>query len=120
MKNIIKRGLMLLLLSLALQIPVSSQTTLDSIQSKTLCLILNEHEKLSIENPLLKQEITSLKTLNSLYEQSEKNYKEEIILYKEKMVSDEKEIKKLKSRQKKTIISSSVGGIVLFILGLIL
>ena len=99
---------------------ILGQVTLDSIQSKTLCLILNEHEKLSIENPLLKQEITSLKTLNSLYEQSEKNYKEEIILYKEKMVSDEKKIKKLKSRQKKTIISSSVGGIVLFILGLIL
>ena len=41
-------------------------------------------------------------------------------LYKDKVVSDEKTIKKLKSTQKKTIIGSSVGGIVLFILGLIL
>ena len=44
----------------------------------------------------------------------------EINLYKDKVASDEKTIKRLKSIQKRTIIGSSVGGIVLFILGLFL
>lgn len=41
-------------------------------------------------------------------------------MYKDKIVSNEKQIKKLKSTQKKTIWTSLAGGIVLFILGLIL
>ena len=120
MKNIIKKGLILFLFSLLALIPASSQTTLDSIQSKTLCLILNEHKKYSIENPLLKQQVESLEKLNQLYVESDSLQKEEIKVYEEKVVSDEKKIQRLKSTQKKILVGSSVGGILLFILGLIL
>jgi len=120
MRNIIKKGLILFLLNLVVQTPVLSQITLDSTQSKTLCLILNEHEKLSNENPLLKEQVSSLEKLNQLYVESDSLQKEEIKVYEEKVVSDEKKIQRLKSTQKKILIGSSVGGILLFILGLIL
>ena len=87
---------------------------------KAISLIFNEHEKLSIENPLLKQQIQSLEELNQLYIESDSVQKKEIDLYKDKVASDEKQIQRLKSAQKKTLIGSSVGGIVLFILGLLL
>lgn len=97
-----------------------SQITLDSIEVKETALIFNEHEKLSIENPLLKEQINSLEELNQLYVKTDSLQKEEIKVYQEKVVSDEKKIQRLKSTQKKLVIGSSVGGIVLFILGLIL
>ena len=87
---------------------------------KTLCLILNEHEKLSNENPLLKQQITSLEQLNQLYVKSDSIQKIEIETYEDKVANDTKQIQRLKSAQKKTLFSASVGGIVLFILGLLL
>ena len=83
-------------------------------------IVLEEHQKLSNENPLLKQQINSLEHLNELYVKSDSIQREEIDLYKEKVDSDEKTIKKLKSTQKKIIFGSSVGGILLFIIGLIL
>lgn len=97
-----------------------SQITLDSIEVKEIALIFNEHEKLSEENPLLKQQIISLEKLNQLYVKSDSIQREEINIYKDKVVSDEKKIQQLKSTQKKLIFGSSVSGIVLFILGLIL
>ena len=75
---------------------------------------------MSNENPLLKQQIKSLETLNNLYVKTDSLQREEIKTYEIKVNSDEKTIKKLKSTQKKTIIGASVGGIVLFILGLLL
>lgn len=119
MKNIIKRGLILLFLSLCLSIPSISQTT-SADTLKAISLIFNEHEKLSIENPLLKEQILSLEKLNQLYVKTDSLQKEEIVLYKDKVASDDIKIQRLKSTQKKLIIGSSVGGIVLFILGLIL
>ena len=119
MKNIIKRGLILLLLNLCLSTPSLSQTT-SADTLKAISHIFNEHEKLSIENPLLKQQIGSLEELNQLYIKTDSIQKEELMLYEEKVVSDEKKIQQLKSTQKKILIGSSVGGIVLFILGLIL
>ena len=83
-------------------------------------IVLSEHQKLSKENPLLKQQISSLEELNNLYIKSDSLQRVEINTYKEKVVSDSKQIQKLKSTQKKTIIGASVGGILLFILGLIL
>lgn len=83
-------------------------------------IVLLEHQKLSNENPLLKQQIKSLEEFNQLYEKSDSIQKEEINLYKDKVASDEKKIQRLKSTQKKTILGSSVGGIVLFIIGLLL
>ena len=83
-------------------------------------IIFAEHQKLSEENPLLKQQIKSLETLNNLYVKTDSLQREEIKTYEIKVNSDEKTIKKLKSTQKKTIIGASVGGIVLFILGLLL
>jgi hypothetical protein len=116
MKNIIKKGLILFLFSLLAPIQGSSQTTLDSIQSKTLCLILNEHEKLSIENPLLKQQINSLEKLNSLYIQSDSIQKLEIEEYQKTIDTNGKELESTK----KKLFYTSIGGIVLFIIGLIL
>ena len=119
MKSIIKKGLILLLLNLCLPtLSISQTTSADTL--KAISLIFNEHEKLSNENPLLKQQIKSLEELNQLYIKSDSLQREEISLYKEKVDSDMREIKKLKSTKKKIIIGSSVGGIVLFILGLIL
>lgn len=119
MKNIIKKGLIPLLLNLVVLTPVSSQITLDSIEAKETALIFAEHEKLSVENPLLKQQINSLESLNQLYVKKDSLQREEINLYIDKVVSDEKTIKNLKSTQKKIIIGSSIGGILLLILGLI-
>ena len=69
---------------------------------------------------MLKQQVESLEKLNQLYVKTDSIQKEEINLYKEKVASDDKKIQRLKSAQKKTLIGASVGGIVLFILGLIL
>ena len=120
MKNIIKKGLILLLLNLVVQTPILSQTTLNDTESKILCGILLEHEKLSIENPLLKQQINSLEELNRFYVESDSIKNNEIQIYQNEIYSNEKQIKKLKSSQKKITIGSSVGGILLFILGLLL
>lgn len=81
---------------------------------------MEEHKKLRIENPLLKQQITSLEELNQFYIKSDSLQREEINLYVKKVASDEKKIKQLKSTQKKVIIGSSIGGFLLFILGLII
>lgn len=83
-------------------------------------IVLLEHQKLSNENPLLKQQINSLEELNQLYMKTDSIQKIEINTFKEKVASDEKQIQRLKSTQKKTLFGASVGGIVLFILGLIL
>ena len=87
---------------------------------KLSCLIFAEHQKLSTENPLLKQQISSLEELVKLYIESDSLQREEIKIYEDKVSSDAKKIKKLKSTRKGIIIGSSVGGIVLFIIGLIL
>lgn len=83
-------------------------------------IIFAEHQKLSNENPLLKQQIKSLEELNELYVKSDSIQKVEINLYKDKVNSDEKKIQKLKSAQKNTVLVGSIGGVILFILGLIL
>lgn len=90
------------------------QITLNDTQTKTLCLILNEHEKLSIENPLLKQQISSLEELNQLNVKKDSLKNEEINIYKDKIASSENQIQQLKSIQKKTFIG--MGGIILIIL----
>jgi hypothetical protein len=81
---------------------------------------LNEHEKLSNENPLLKQQIISLEELNQLYIKTDSIRNIEVNDLKNRVISDDKKIQQLKSAQKKTIFGASVGGIVLFILGLLL
>lgn len=81
---------------------------------------MNEHEKLSIENPLLKQQIFSLEELNNLYVKTDSIKNEELSLYKDKVIADEKTINKLESDKKKIIFGSSIGGIVLLIIGILL
>lgn len=115
MKNIIKKGLILFFFSLCLPIPSTSQTT-SADTLKAISLIFNEHEKLSIENPLLKQQISSLEELNQLYVKTDSLQKVEISIYKDKVDHDAKTIKKLKFSQKISI----AGGIILFIIGLII
>ena len=120
MKSIIKKGLILLFINLVVPTVALSQITLDSIEAKETAIIFTEHEKLSIENPLLKQQISSLEKLNELYVESDSLQRNEIQVYKDKVDSDEKTIKKLKTKQKNTVIGSSICGVLLFILGLIL
>ena len=120
MKTIIKKWLILLCFNLLVPTQVSSQIILDSIEVKETALIFAEHQKLSVENPLLKQQILSLEKLNQLHLKSDSINNEKSIILKEKIASNEKQIQRLKSTQKITIIGASVGGIVLFILGLIL
>jgi len=83
-------------------------------------LIFAEHQKLSYENPLLKQQINSLEELNGLYIKTDSIKTIEITDLKNRVESDNKKIQRLKSAQKKTIFGASVGGVILFILGLIL
>lgn len=83
-------------------------------------LIFAEHQKLSSENPLLKQQINSLEELNQLHVKTDSIKTIEINDLKERVASDANKIQRLKSAQKKTIFGASVGGIVLFILGLLL
>ena len=83
-------------------------------------LIFVEHQKLSYENPLLKQQINSLEELNRLHVKTDSIKTIEINDLKERVASDANKIQRLKSTQKKTILGASVGGIVLFILGLLL
>lgn len=83
-------------------------------------LIFAEHQKLSYENPLLKQQINSLEELNQLYIKTDSIKTIEINNFKERVASDANKIQRLKSAQKKTIFGFSVGSICLFILGLLL
>ena len=83
---------------------------------KTLNIILAEHKKLKIENPLLKQQINSLEKLNSLYIQSDSIQKLEIEEYQKTIDANGKELESTK----KKLFYTSIGGIVLFIIGLIL
>ena len=96
------------------------QTTFDSTEVKEIAIIFTEHEKLSIENPLLKQQINSLTELNQLYQQTDSIRNSEIVIYKDKVAADDKLIQQLKSSRNNIVKLSCVGGIVLFILGLIL
>lgn len=120
MKNIIKKLLITLLISLVLPTVAISQITLDSTEAKETAIIFAEHEKLTIENSLLKEQILSLEELNNLCEQSDSIHTEEIGLYKEQIEFDKKQIKKLKSSHKTMTFGSILGGAVLFILGLLL
>ena len=83
-------------------------------------IIFAEHQKLSEENSLLKQQILSLEELNQLCEKTDSLNRTEIKIYKEKAESDDRKIQQLESSQKKTVKFSIAGGIVLFILGLLL
>lgn len=80
-------------------------------------IVLLEHQKLTIENPLLKKQITDYQNLTSLYEKQDSLRTQEIQAYKE---DTKKQVRKLKNTQKKIIIGSTLSNIVLFILGLIL
>ena len=119
-----KRQLMILFITLIPLIGFSQTITSKSIQNESgkidttrvVALIFAEHDKLSKENPLLKQKINLLEELNKQCEVSDSLHIEEINLFKEKVAQDNKKIKKLKSSLK----VSYVGGIVLFLLGLIL
>ena len=71
-------------------------------------------------------ELYDLKILDSSIQDSNDNYTRFILIAKEiktydnKVTENSNQIKKLKKNQKRIIIGSSIGGILLFILGLIL
>ena len=66
------------------------------------------------------KQINSLEELNGLYIKTDSIKTIEITDLKNRVESDNKKIQRLKSTQKKTIFGASVGGVILFILGLIL
>lgn len=96
------------------------QTTFDSLEVKTIALICAEHEKLSIENSLLKEENKSLDELNQLYIVSDSIQWMEIKELQKQVLSDGQLINQLEKEKKNWWKSSIAGGIVLFILGLML
>lgn len=124
-----KKQLIILLLSLLPQIVYSqeiisrSSLTKDSGELDTVKIvniIFAEHNKLSIENPLLKQQIDLQKQINQQTEQSNYLLKQKILLKEDLIENQNKNIKKLKADKKKITISSCVGGIVLFVIGILL
>lgn len=105
------------------QTTILSNTQKESLKNdsvKVLALILAEHQKLSIENPILKEKIKNLEELNMICEEQSEIKSQEINLYQKKVTSDSLKINKLQNNNKKTIIGSSIGGVLLFIIGLIL
>lgn len=105
------------------QTTILSNTQKESLKNdsvKVLALILAEHQKLSIENPILKEKIKNLEELNMICEEQSEIKSQEISLYQKKVTSDSLKINKLQNNNKKTIIGSSIGGVLLFIIGLIL
>ncbi len=83
---------------------------------KATVIIFTEYDKLKEENPLLKEKIKYLQEINYICEFSDSLHVEEIKLYKEDLNLKDKKIKKLKNSNKSTI----VGGVILFIIGLLL
>ena len=79
-----------------------------------------EHQKLSIENPILKEKIKSLEEMNFVCEQSSKIREQEIKMYEEKISSDAIKINKLKNKNTNILTGGIVGGIFAFIIGLLL
>lgn len=118
-----KKQLMILLFSLIPLIGFTQTITLKDIQKesgeidtvKVVALIFSEHEKLSIENPLLKEKISALEDLNNLYKEESNTQKEEIQVYKDKVKADKKKIKNLKT----TNVLLGISGFVLLILNLL-
>lgn len=129
MKSISKKLLLILLLNLNITIVFSQEIISKNLLTKEsgeldtlkiVNIIFSEHEKFLNENVLLKNKITSLEKLNSIYESKDSLRNTEINLYKEELISKNEKISKLKSSQKKILGGSLVGGIVLFLIGLIL
>lgn len=58
--------------------------------------------------------------LNKLYVKSDSLHKEKDSLYIKEININKEEIKKLKSSRKRILVGSSVGGIILIILGILL
>ena len=95
----------------------------DSVNLDTLKIvniIFSEHAKLYKENPLLKEKISALEQLNKSYEKSDSIKNIEINMCKERIKSDAEKISNLETFKKKAIQGFSAGGIVLFLLGLII
>ena len=123
-----KKPLIVFLMLLTPLIGFSQTTTLSSTQKESLktdtvkavALLLAEHQKLSIENPILKEKVKALEEQNLICEQSNNIKDQEIKIYEEKAASNVTEINKLKNKNKNILVGSSIGGIFLFIIGLLL
>ena len=120
-----KRQLILLLI-LVIPLTIIGQNNIQKTTEKTLndttviSLIFAEHQKLIKENSLLTSELDNYKQLLKVQENIDSLRVEEIHSYQEALSNSEKHIKKLKSSRRKLIFGSSVGGIVLFILGILI
>ena len=93
------------------------QKPTSSLNDTTIvALIFAEHQKLSIENPLLREEISYLKEQNKICDVKDSLNNEVVKIYKTELSNTNKKLKKAKTSQKITF----AGGIVLFLIGLIL
>lgn len=86
---------------------------------KIVNLIFAEHEYLSIENPLLKEQIKSLEELNQLYIKTDSVRKEELYEYEKQINSDKETIKGLR-KTNKIAVGISAGSVFLLLISLIL
>lgn len=111
-----KRILTTLFLSLLLMTPCLSQTTSEDTLRKITAIIFVEHEYLTNENSLLKDKIKRLQEVNEICEKTDSVHLEEIKIQNQELTSKDKQIKKLKNTNKTSIL----GGVLLFIIGLLL
>ena len=121
-----KKQLIVLFLTLIPLIGYTQTITLNTISTeshqidtaKVVALIFAEHEKLTIENPLLKQKIQLLDSLNKSYIQTDSLQRLEINTYIDLQNKKDKEIKQLKRKKKWWIGGSTIGIISSFLIGL--
>ena len=60
------------------------------------------------------------KALVQVHENIDSLNRKEIEIYKEELTNSQNRVKKLKSSRKKLLVGSSVGGIVLFLIGILI
>lgn len=93
-------------------------TVLTAKQTKTLNLILAEHNKWSQQVPLLNAEIANLKALNQIYVEQDSLRIKEVDVYKEQYQKDKEMIAHLERSSKLWKKTTFAGGVI--IIGLVL
>lgn len=96
---------------------MNEQGEIDTL--KVVNIIFAEHQKLSVENPLLREKIKTLEELNQSYVESDSLYKESITHLSDSITFKNNKITKLKKKQKRLKIGASISIVVSFLIGLL-
>ena len=94
-------------------IPCLSQNTYEDSLRKATAIIFIEHERLSIENPLLKKKIYNLEEIINSYAKSD-SIQRNTIKSQEKIISSKN--KKIKTLKTSCNISLGINGILLILI----